>query len=81
MIVDYRPRKRGIDRWKAMCTAVRKHGVIPEGAWAPSRNRPGRAYFAVGGTIKPAAVIAWLAEAATGYEITQIHPRPRKPRR
>jgi hypothetical protein len=72
MVVDY----RGDDqtRFGDMTHWVRSYDLVTEGVFGPTERRPGRLYLAVPAAMKPAKVMALLAENAFGFRFERVHP-------
>jgi hypothetical protein len=78
MIVDYIPHldTSGTEALRAIVRACGEHDVVCEGAWAPVRAKPGRAYLAVPYPSGADIVMRTLRAAVLPCELVQIHPAP-----
>jgi hypothetical protein len=78
MIVDYQPHSdtSGIAAYRALEDACVEHDIVCEGAWAPAKGEPGRAYFAVPASLDDRTVMTALRAASLPCELIQIHPKP-----
>lgn len=76
LIVDYALHE-GADvniEFATLCRAARSADVMPEGAWPPKDDQPGRLYLAAPDAMAPHDVVELLRESGAACELTLEHP-------